>query len=247
MVGTRSRLLIGVALALALSACGGDGDDDQTPAATTPATTLAQGPRNLPRQGAVLEAGVYSPESFQPKFSFEVGDGWRNFGQLSAFVAVAPVEVSPTAAFGDYFALDFLRLEKVFDPPLQADEVRKAGQGKSRPAPKDLAAYLHGTGYATVTAANFVTLDGRQGVTFDVTITDLPETPPTCHEYGVRCLVPFDLPGPVDFALGEKEPTRWWVLDVDGQQVAIVAEAPPGRLAEFAPRAETVVQTVKFL
>jgi hypothetical protein len=236
-----------VALAFGLSACGGDGGDDQTPATSAPVTTVAQGPRDLPRQGAALEPGVYSPTSFQPKLSFEVGDGWRNFGQLSAFTAIAPVEVSPTAAFGDYFALDFLHPEKVFDPPIQADEAREQGTATSRAAPKDLAAWLRGTGYATVTAPTPVTVGARQGVTFDVTIKDLPENPPTCHEYGVRCLVPFDLPGPADFALGEQEPSRWWVVDVDGQQVGIVAEAPPGKLAEFAPKAETVVQTVEFL
>src|SRR3712207_3838478 len=149
MMGQALRLGLLVALvALAVSACGGEEEPQQSK------------PRPLPEERRVLRPGEYRSEEFEPSLSFRVGKGWSN----------APPE-APDALFldrGGMRALGFVNAREVYKPT-------KTGPPNIVNAPKDLLGWFRQHPYLRTDRPKRVTVGGVEGVQFDVNVEDLPE------------------------------------------------------------------------
>lgn len=215
------------AAVLTMTACGGG--DDRSAALETEASTTetAAAPRTLPEQGP-LPAGEYETRAFEPAFSFIVGEGWEVDGpELQDIVGIV---------YGGDSFLGFARPEKVFDSSKPAEQ-------KEIPAPETVdewVAWYRENPYLDLSKPEPVTVGSASGVRFDATVTGSPKDyPEECGE--APCVPAF--PG-VAFYLGEREEEL--VLEVGGETVIVGIAAPAEKLEDFAPKAQEVLDTVRW-
>src|SRR5829696_3340785 len=224
MQALRLGLLVTLVV-LALGACGGAG-------AGGGGEEQAKG-RPLPKEPGTLSPGEYHSLKFKPALSFKVGKGWINSG----------------GELPDYIELTQLGGFLTFD---NVTEVYKPGTTKVVEAPKDLVGWLQRHPFLKTSKPEPVTLGGVKGEQFDVLVEDLPKGySGQCYTGRSDCV---DIAPLSDdqaqeetayFREGNKR--KVFVLeDLKGDTVMIWFAAPPEVFDEFAPRAQKVVESVKW-
>jgi hypothetical protein len=224
MQALRLGLLVTLVV-FALGACGGAG-------AGGGGEEQAKG-RPLPKEPGTLSPGRYHSLKFKPALSFKVGKGWINSG----------------GELPDYIELTQLGGFLTFD---NVTEVYKPGTTKVVEAPKDLVGWLQRHPFLKTSKPEPVTLGGVKGEQFDVLVEDLPKGYfGQCYTGRSDCV---DIAPLSDdqaqeetayFTEGNKR--KVFVLeDVKGDTVMIWFAAPPDEFDEFAPKAQKVVDSVKW-
>src|SRR5215203_3120820 len=209
---------------LALGACGGagvGGGEEQ-----------AKG-RPLPKEPGTLSPGQYHSVKFKPALSFKVSKGWINSGgELPDFLELTQL--------GEYISFDNVK------------EVYKPGTTSVVEAPEDLVGWLQHHPFLKTSKPQPVTLGGVKGEQFDVLVEDLPKCySGLCYTGRSDCV---DI-APLSDDQAQEETASFrecyrrklFVLeDVKGDTVVIWFAAPPDVFDKFAPKAQKVVESVKW-
>ena len=202
---------------LAMGACGGGGGGEQ------------EGPQAhaFPKQGKPLKPGEYRIKVFEPGMSFSVGKGWTAALPETRDAVALAEQNGPTL-------IGILNVEKVFDPtdperPLKA-------------APDDMLSWLQDHPRLEVEPPSRVSVGGVSGQQFDA-IASEPKSPTFCSE---PCVPLFAIKTDT-FWVGKSEKYRFIVLDdVEGQEVTIFFGGPAVEFDESLPKAQKVLDTVKW-
>jgi hypothetical protein len=215
-------------LMFAPTACGGGSSAQE-------AEDKAEKVRHIPEdsqtyEGEPLPAGRYATEEFEPAMSFELVKGWARGGpELRESWGLQDIE-------NDAFWLFFANTEKVYDP--------KGSNGlKITPAPKDIAAWLQANPHLKTEEPKSTSVGGEKGVRFDALVTGAVETPlcPGCVDLPLF----HDSAGASGVEKGEK--IRFIIVEnVKGETVTIFVESTPQAFEEFMPKAQKVLDTVKW-
>jgi hypothetical protein len=226
-----NRLLVGrvlslgllmVFVVLALSACGGDEQKAKA--------------RPLPEDPKALRPGTYRSEEFKPSLSFHVGKGWSS-PPIPEESDGLGIDRGQTAGLG------FANVQDVYKPT-------RTGSQIVVDAPKDMVGWFQQHPYLQTSKPEPVRVGGVKGLQFEVVLGDLPQNyNGGCSSIvGHRnCVDLFSLStgGPVFVAEGEK--IRITVLEeVKGETVLIGFFSPTSKFEEFAPKAQKVVDSVKW-
>ena len=202
---------------LAVSACGGGQDE-------------AKKPRPLPEDEKALRPGVYRSEEFKPSLSFKVGKGW----------STVPLEASDSLFIrrGETMDLGFVKPQEVYKPT-------KGEALQIVDAPKELVGWFQHHPYLQTDKPEPVTVGGVRGEQLDLVVADLPED--YSGVCGSDCVGIFRLSTGSQAILAAGEKLRLIVLeDVQGETVALGFVSPASTFDEFAPKAQKVVDTVKW-
>jgi hypothetical protein len=214
-------------LMLALAACGGGGSAQEEQADKVhPIPEDAQ-----TYEGEPLPAGPYVTEEFKPSMSFNLAKGWTRGGpELRDIWDLRDLE-------NDAFWVLFSNAKKVYDPK-GPDRVKIA------PAPEDMVAWLQANPHLKTEEPKPTSVGGEKGVRFDAIVTPPVEAPLCTGCVGVPLF---------HYSDGERsyvengEKIRFIVLeDVKGQTVTIFVETTPQAFEEFMPKAQKVVDSVKW-
>ncbi len=212
--------LLGTLLVLALSACGGAGGQEE-----------AKG-RPLPQDPQALRPGQYHSVEFKPPLYFKVGKGWSNTAaQLSDYI-----ELGQQGEIGN---LTFANVKEVYKP----------GTTDVVDAPKDLVGWLQHHPYLKTSKPQPVTLGGVKGEQLDVLVEDMPKDYyGLCGEGVSDCVDIAPLSNDQAAAYFKEVNERKVVVleDVKGDTVMIWFAGPPETFDKFAPRAQKVVDSVKW-
>jgi hypothetical protein len=217
-------LLVVVLAVLALGACGGGGEaGGQEDAGTRP----------LPLHEKALSPGEYHSVKFKPALSFELGKGWSSTEeQLSDFFQLRQQ--------GEIGSLQFANVKEVFKP----------GTTNVEETPNDLVGWLQRHPYLKTSTPQPVTVGGVKGEQLEVLIDHLPKDPNGyCDPNPSGCLDIFNQSGGDQIGYFGKNfnARRVTVLgDVKGDTVVIWYAGPPDTFDKFAPRAQKVVDSVKW-
>ena len=223
----RERRVLGVTLLIALvvlavSAYGGDQEQSNKP-------------RPLPEDEKALRPGVYRSEEFEPSLSFHVGKGWSS----------SPLEASDILEItrGQTTGMNFSNAQEVYKPT-------KTGSANMVDAPKDMVGWLQQHPYLQTSKPEPVTVGGVKGLQFDVVLGELPQTyigSCTAIVGNPNCVDLFRLSTGEPIFLAEGYPVRVIVLeDLEGETVTIGIFSPASEFEEFAPKAQKVVDSVKW-
>jgi hypothetical protein len=91
---------------------------------------------------------------------------------------------------------------------------------------------------------------GASGMRIDVPVTSTPENYPQEVCYGTPCvpLYPLSTGFPSENVIIDSEGFKYWfiIVDVGGETVVIPAIAKPDKFDEFLPKAQKVLDTVKW-
>jgi hypothetical protein len=216
--------LLATLLVLALSACGGGGSAQEEVKAR---------PLPLYPTEKALRPGEYHSVKFKPPLSFEVGKGWsNNEEQFSDFIQLAQQ--------GEIGTLQFANVKKVYKP----------GTANMVEAPKDLVGWLQHHPYLKTSKPQPVTVGGVKGEQLEVLIDHLPKDPEGyCDPEPSGCLDIFNLSGGIELGyFGKNFNARRVIVlgDVKGDTVVIWYAGPPDTFDKFAPKAQKVVDSVKW-
>ena len=187
-------------------------------------------PRPLPEDPQALRPDEYRSEEFKPSLSFHVGKGWSS----------DPLEASDSLFIrrGETMGLGFVKPQEVYKPT--KDEALQIVD-----APKDLVGWFQHHPHLQTDKPEPVTVGGVKGEQFDVVVTDLPED--YSSVCGSDCVGIFRLSTGFQAFLATGEKLRLIVLeDVQGETVALGFFSPASTFDEFAPKAQKVVDTVKW-
>jgi hypothetical protein len=213
-----------VLIALALSACGGIEKEAKA--------------RPLPEDPQPLRPGKYRSEEFESSLSFRVDQGWTS----------APLELPDHLAItrGLMGGLAFTNVQEVYKPT-------KTGTPNVVEAPRDLVGWFKHHPYLQTDKPEMVMIGGVKGEQFDVVVEDLPE------EYSGLCSMWSGPEGCVDLfrlssglpgglmAFYEEDKMRVIVLeDVKGETITIGIGSPAITFEEFLPKAQQVLDSVKW-
>jgi hypothetical protein len=203
---------------LALSACGGGGEQEEQE---------AKG-RTLPDAGETLAAGVYTTRWFKPALSFTVDEGW---------IALTP-ELQDVIVIGqrdEPLAIGFNSIERVIKP---------GNLGQKVAAPEDIAAWLQEHPRLDTEEPGRVSVGGVSGQQFDAIAYEPTDNPAYCRE---PCVPLFVMSNGRAFWLGKSEKFRFIVLDkIEGKTVTIIFGGPAVEFEEFLPEAQKVLDTVEW-
>src|SRR5215203_1826649 len=210
--------LVVVGLVLALGACGAGGAKEEAKARSLPLYPTAK----------ALRPGEYHTVKFKPPLSFKVGKGWSNSeNQLSDYINLEQ---------GDIGNLQFANVKEVFKP----------GTTNVVEAPKDLLGWLQHHPYLKTSKPQQVTVGGVEGEQLEVLVDHLPKDP---NGYcGSDCLDIFNLSGGDELGYFREVNKRKviYLEDVKGDTVVIWYAGPPDTFDEFAPKAQKVIDSVKW-
>jgi hypothetical protein len=210
--------LLVILLVLALSACGGAGGQEKAKARPLPL---------YPTEKA-LRPGQYHSVKFKPPLSLKVGKGWSNTAnQLSDYI-----ELDQQGEIGN---LTFANVKEVFKP----------GTTNVVKAPKDLVGWLQHHPYLKTSKPQPVTVGGVKGEQLEVLVDHLPKDP---NGYcGSDCLDIFNQSSNEIGYFREVNKRRVIVLeDVKGDTVVIWFAGPPDTFDKLAPKAQKVIDSVKW-
>jgi hypothetical protein len=240
-------------LVLAVAGCGGEEETGparpiQTgPAATSTTAAATAGPR--PVAPGPLEPGTYETVEFRPKLSFTVGEGWGVLGDAENGIALAP-RFDP--AKGPEKQLTFTAVKWVFDDPLLTDkELATNREDHIRPAPRELERWLRANRYLQVGPSKPARLGGVRGVQFDVRVKDLPG-PSNCQQFEPNhCVLLFPITRganvePIELVEVGVSPSRYTLVEVEGQPVLVTVGAPADQFEDFLAEAGKVLKSVTF-
>jgi hypothetical protein len=217
----RQALMLGLLVTLvvlALSACSARGQEEGAKA------------RPLPEDEKALHPGEYHSVKFKPSLSFRVDNGWANTQpQLPDFIEVGQP--------GETWAIRFANVKEVFKP----------GTRKVVEAPKDLVGWFQHHPYLQTEEPEPVKVGGVKGVHFDVLVKDLPQ-----DYYGMcgrGCVDIFSLSNGKQIVLFKEANKRRVIVleDVKGETVTIDFSSPAANFDEFAPGAQKVIDSVKWI
>jgi len=210
--------LLVILVVLALSACGGDKQQEFKP-------------QPLPEDQQELRPSVYGSEEFEPSLSFRVGVGW----------STSPPETSDALfiVHGETTGIGFVNAQEVFKPT-------KSGTPNAVEAPEDMVGWFQRHPYLQTDNPEPATVGGVKGVQFDVVVEDVPED--YYSVCGSDCVGLFRLSAggfPVSLVEGDK--VRLFVLEeVKGETVSLGFVSPATEFDEFAPEAQKVIDTVEW-
>ena len=214
-------VLVVVLAVLALGACGSGGSAQEEAKAR---------PLPLYPTGNALRPGEYHSVKFKPPLSFEVGKGWSNTAnQLSAYIELGQQ--------GETGFLTFANVKEVHKP---------AGTYEVVDAPEDLVGWLQQHPYLKTSKPKPLTLGGVKGEQLEVLVKDLPQDyNPLCGPDCVDIAPVSNAQAAAIFREGNER--KVFVLeDVKGDTVMIWFAGPPNTFDKFAPRAQKVVDSVKW-
>ena len=247
-----SVVVVGL-LVLAAAGCGGKEETGPSrpietgPAAASTTTAAAAGPR--PLAPGPLEPGTYETVEFRPKLSFTVGEGWGVLGDAENGIALAP-RFDP--AKGPEKQLTFTAVKWVFDDPLLTDkELATNREAHIRPAPRDLERWLRANRYLEVGPSQPARLGGVRGVQFDLRVKDL-SGPSNCQQFEPNhCVLLFPITRganvePIELVEVGGSPSRYTLVEVEGQPVLVTVGAPADQLEDFLAEADKVLKSVTF-
>jgi hypothetical protein len=218
MVRQAFRLaLLMILVVLALSACRGGQEQAK--------------PRPLPEEEQALRPGEYRSEEFKPSLSFRVGEGWSS----------DPPEASDVLFITrrETKALGLVNAQEVYKPT-------KTGTPNVVEAPKDMVGWFQQHPYLQTSKPEPVRVGGVKGVQFDVVVEDLPED--YVGSCGTDCVDLSRLSTGPPVSLSERDMLRLIVLeDVKGETVTMGFASRASEFDEFAPKAQKVVDSVKWI
>ena len=137
----------------------------------------------------------------------------------------------------DAFWLVFTTPEEVYVP-------NGSGGLKIVPAPEDIAAWLQENPYLKTEKPKPTSVGGEKGVQFDAIVSSVPEEP-VC--FGCPDLGLFHESAGATAGVEKGEKLRFIVLkDVKGKTVTIMVESSALGFDEFLPKAQKVVESVKW-
>jgi hypothetical protein len=253
----RARLAaVAAAAVMVLAAAGCRGGEEpapprpiqQGPAGATTTTTTGAAASSQPVTPGPLAPGTYTTVEFRPTLSFRVGAGWGLLGDAENGIALAP-RFDP--AKGPEKQLAITAVKWVFDEPLLTDKELDANREQHiRPAPRDLLGWLRANPHLRIGAARPARLGGVRGVQFDVTVKDIPG-PSNCQQLAPRhCVTLFPITRggeePIELVEVGGLPSRYTLVEVEGQPVLVTVGAPAGQFAAFLAEADKVLETVSF-
>ena len=226
----RAPLATGVLVALvalALSSCGGGASGAGSSGGGEHQQAKA---RPLPESEKALPPGEYHTEEFKPSFSFHiVGKGWRT---PSSDLQEVP----------DRFLLEEGKEVKGFTRQLVFRIVHEVYDARRHKwvdvnSSEELVSWFQHHPYLKAGKPQPVTVGGAKGVEFDYAVAeDSPEPEPKSWRY-------LDgLTGSVDTG----SYNRGIILDVKGEAVSITIGCATSEFDEFLPKAQKVVDTVKW-
>ena len=230
------RLVLGVGvltiLMLAPTACGSGSSVVSSSAQEEEANKVHHIPEDSQTyEGKPLPAGRYVTEEFKPAMSFELEKGWIRGGiELRDAWDIRNKE-------NDDLWLLFNVAEEVYDP-------NGSGEVKIAPAPEDMVVWLQENPYLKSEKPKPTSVGGEKGVQFDAIVTDAAEAPecPECIDLPLFHVSNGETSGAYK---GEK--LRFIVLeDVKGQTIITWIEAPASSFDEFMPKAQKVLDSVKW-
>ena len=211
------RLGLSMALVVAASACGADDQRQEAKA------------RPLPEDPQALRPRTYRSEEFKPSLSFHVGKGWSS----------SPLEASDILEItrGQTTGIGFVNTQKVYEPT-------KMGTPSVVKAPEDMVGWFQQHPHLKTSKPEPVTVGGVKGVQFDVVVEVPEDYSGVC---GSDCVGLFRLSTGLTISLVEGEKLRLIVLeDVKGETVTIGFVSLATEFDEFAPKAQKVIDTVKW-
>lgn len=202
---------------------------------------------------APLAPGKYTTPDFEPEFSFKVGDGWWTTGDIGVYFDLLPQDEDARRAYASesmrYSALEFNRIETIYDPGRQG-EINRGTQFNAdlvSPAPEEIITWLQQHPYLDTSEPAPVMIGDRQGVRIDAEVSPVPmQSSDLCGPD--PCIILFGLPdgGVVGIPVGGK--SRLIVLkDIEGKTVIIGSNAyPASKFDNFIPKAQKVLDTVEW-
>ena len=219
MVGLLATLLV-----LALSACGGAGGQEKVKARPLPLYPTSN----------ILRPGEYYSAKFKPSLSFRLGKGLTSAPPLLRdYIEIDGPSRGPSKSSR------WIRFSNV-------KEVYKPGEvGAAVEAPKDLVGWFQHHPDLKTSEPKPVTVGGVKGEQLEVLVDHLPKDP---NGYcGSDCLDIFNQSSNQIGYFREVNKRRVIVLeDVKGDTVVIWYAGPPDTFDKFAPRAQKVVDSVKW-
>lgn len=181
-----------------------------------------------PPAPATSTGAPFVSKRFVPTVSLVPGEGWR---------AILDVPHSLILDDGDPPGLRFVTVSGVFDPVSQ----------RVVDVPKDLEAWILDHPLLHTTAPTPVTIGGIQGTQIDAEVVKAPKTPyemrgrfcpiPGCVGLLVAGVI-------IDGSVGSR--LRFILMDVAGENLMIEMDSPGDEWGTFLPRAEAVLNTVRF-
>jgi len=212
---------------LVLTACGGGGSAQEAKADKV---------RHIPEdsqtyEGEPLPAGRYETEEFKPAMSFNLAKGWTRGGtELRDIWDLRDLE-------NDAFWVVFSNAEEVYDP-------KGPERVEIAPPPEDMVAWLRANPHLKPDDPKPTSVGGEEGVRFDAIVTGAVETSlcPGCVDLPL-----FRYSDGESAGVEKGEKIRFIVLeDVKGKTVTIFVESSPQGFEEFLPKAEQVIDSVKW-
>jgi hypothetical protein len=249
--GPRIRIVTvaaAVAVALVTAGCGGDNEPAPSRPIGAGPTSTSAGAGSPTLAPGPLAPGSYTTVKFRPKLSFRVGKGWGLLGDAENGIALAP-KFDP--ATGPEKQVTITAVKWVFDKPLLTDKELDANRERHiRRAPRNLLGWLRANPHLRIGAAKPARLGGVRGVQFDVTVKKLPG-PSNCQQLAPRhCVTLFPVTRgseePIEVVEVSGAPSRYILVEVDGQPVLVTVGAPPGQFKAFLAEAGKVLETVSF-
>lgn len=239
-------------MALVAAACGAEDEPAPSrPIQAGPTTTAGSGGAGAPQALAPgpLAPGTYETVKFRPKLSFRVGKDWGLLGDNENGIALAP-KFDP--ATGPERQLSITAVKWVFDEPLLTDQELNANRERHiRPAPRDLLGWLRANPNLKLGPSRPTRLGGVRGVQFDVTVKDIPG-PSNCPQFGGphHCVLLFPITRggaePIELVEVGGSPSRYTVVEVEGQPLVVSVGAPASQFKAFLAQADQVLETVSF-
>jgi hypothetical protein len=223
MYGPSVRKPLGLGLlvalvVLALSACGGEEQQQESKA------------RLLPEVSQELLPGEYRSEEFKPSLSFRVGKGW----------STSPPELSDVLVIvrGEMGGFGFSSAQEVYKPT-------KTGTPVVVEAPEDMVAWFEHHPYLQTSTPEPVTVGGVEGEQFDVVVGDLPEG--YYGVCGRGCVATLRFSDGTRLGIYPQDKGRLIVLeDVNGERVVLGFFSPASEFDKHALEAQKVIETVEW-
>jgi hypothetical protein len=235
--------------ALVLVACSerpdeSEGGRDATTGSAGDSRETTERVRTMAKRGTLSPGRYSTAKTFEPPFFVEVGRGWRVLPAPGPY-SLRLGYLAPGREVAEGKALRFLNVQEVFEP---AGERSGEPTFEARPAPEELVSWFQRHPYLKVDQPEPAETGGVAGERFEANV-DVPEGYRDDHGGGcpLPCVPLFRLGDDSVTHATEKSKDRFIVLEnVRGETVVVIVSAPANGFDEFSPRAQEVLDTVKW-